>query len=89
MPDGPFLSRSFRRLAPRALDPGRRCPVWGPGTRALTLLVSPFARRGLVDHKVMDTTAILKLIETRYCLAPLAPRDAASPDMIEALGLQQ
>ena len=37
----------------------------------------------------MDTTAILKLIETRYGLAPLATRDAASPDMTEALDLQQ
>jgi hypothetical protein len=37
----------------------------------------------------MDTTAILKLIEIRYGLAPLASRDAASPDMIEALDLQQ
>jgi phospholipase C len=53
-----------------------------------TLLISPFAKRGLVDHTVMDTTAILKLIETRYGLAPLASRDAASPDMTEALDLQ-
>ena len=62
---------------------------WGPGTRVPTLLISPFAKRGLVDHTVMDTTAILKLIETRYGLAPLADRDAASPDMTEALDLQQ
>ena len=61
---------------------------WGPGTPAPTLLISPFAKRGLVDHTVMDTTAILKLIETRYGLAPLADRDAASPDMTEALDLQ-
>jgi len=62
---------------------------WGPGTRVPTLLISPFAKRGLVDHTVMDTTAILKLIETRYGLAPLATRDAASPDMTEALDLQK
>ena len=52
---------------------GRACALraagWGPGTRAPTLLISPFAKRGLVDHTVMDTTAILKLIETRYGLA--------------------
>ena len=35
-----------------------------------------------------DTPAILQLIETRYGLAPLASRDAASRDMIEALDLQ-
>ncbi len=70
-----------------AAKPGLDC--WGPGTRAPTLLISPFAKCGLVDHTVMDTTAILKLIETRYGLAPLATRDAASPDMTEALDLQQ
>jgi hypothetical protein len=37
----------------------------------------------------MDSKTILKLIETRYDLAPLASRDAASPDMTEALDLQQ
>ena len=57
---------------------------WGPGTRVPTLLISPFARRGFVDHTVMDTTAIDKLIETRFGLAPLGTRDAASPDMSEA-----
>jgi len=62
---------------------------WGPGARVPTLLISPFAKRGLVDHTVMDTTAILKLIESRYGLAPLADRDAASPDMSEALDFQQ
>ena len=68
-----FGHRSRSALAHRAVA------RWGPGTRAPTLLISPFAKRGLVDHTVMDTTAILKLIETRYGLAPLASRDAASP----------
>jgi phospholipase C len=56
---------------------------WGPGTRVPALLISPFARRGFIDHTVMDTTAIDKLIETRFGLAPLGTRDAASPDMSE------
>jgi phospholipase C len=50
---------------------------WGPGTRVPTVIVSPLARRGHVDHTRYDTTAILKLIETRWNLAPLAARDAA------------
>ena len=57
---------------------------WGPGTRVPAILVSPFAKRGFIDHTVMDTTAIDKLIETRFGLAPLGARDAASPDMSEA-----
>ena len=50
---------------------------WGPGTRVPTVIVSPLARRGHVDHTRYDTTAILKLIETRWGLAPLGARDAA------------
>jgi phospholipase C len=50
---------------------------WGPGTRVPTVIVSPLAKRGHVDHTRYDTTAILKLIETRWGLAPLGTRDAA------------
>ena len=50
---------------------------WGPGARVPTVIVSPLARRGHVDHTRYDTTAILKLIETRWGLAPLGDRDAA------------
>ncbi|MDE3174713.1 MAG: acid phosphatase [Pseudomonadota bacterium] len=57
---------------------------WGPGSRVPALLISPFAKRGFIDHTVMDTTAIDKLIETRFGLAPLGARDAASPDMTQA-----
>jgi phospholipase C len=53
---------------------------WGPGTRVPTLVFSPFARGG-VDATVYDTTAILKLIETRWNLPPLGTRDAAQPDL--------
>jgi acid phosphatase len=57
---------------------------WGPGARVPTLVISPFAKRGFVDHTLYDTTAILKLIETRFGLAPLGTRDAASADMTAA-----
>src|SRR5690348_2009656 len=50
---------------------------WGPGVRVPTVIVSPLVKRGHVDHTRYDTTAILKLIETRWGLAPLGTRDAA------------
>ena len=50
---------------------------WGPGVRVPTVIVSPLVKRGHVDHSRYDTTAILKLIETRWGLAPLGARDAA------------
>ncbi len=57
---------------------------WGPGTRVPTVIVSPFVKRGHVDHTRYDTTAILKLIETRWGLAPLGARDAAQEPLTGA-----
>ena len=51
---------------------------WGPGSRVPTIVISPFARKGLVDHNRYDTTSILALIEHRWGLVPLAARDAAA-----------
>jgi acid phosphatase len=50
--------------------------LWGPGTRIPALLVSSRFARSDVDHADHDTTSILKLIEERFHLAPLGPRDA-------------
>ncbi|HEY7986601.1 MAG TPA: alkaline phosphatase family protein [Methylophilaceae bacterium] len=58
---------------------------WGPGTRIPTIVVSPYAKRGFVDHTEYDTTSILKLIETRFNLAPLGERDAKAGDLQNAL----
>lgn len=61
---------------------------WGPGRRIPAIIISPFAKKGFVDHTPYDTTAILKLIETRFGLEPLGTRDAASADMTAALDLR-
>jgi phospholipase C len=57
---------------------------WGPGTRVPAIVISPYARKGFVDHTSYDTTSILKLIETRWGLAPLGARDAAAGDLTNA-----
>jgi phospholipase C len=54
---------------------------WGPGTRVPTVVISPFAKPGYVDHTVYDTTSITALIEHRWTLAPLGTRDAAAADL--------
>jgi len=66
--------------------PGDR---WGPGVRVPAIIVSPYAKRGFIDHTVYDTTAILKLIEERWGLAPLGPRDAATNDLRNAFDFAQ
>lgn len=58
---------------------------WGPGSRVPALIISPFAKRGFVDHTVYDTTSILKMIETRFSLEPLGERDAAANNLMDAL----
>jgi acid phosphatase len=58
---------------------------FGPGTRVPAILVSPFAKRGFVDHTPYDTTSILKLIETRFGLRPLTEADAGADPMLNAL----
>jgi phospholipase C len=53
---------------------------WGPGSRVPALIVSPFAKKGFVDHTPYDTTSILRFITRRFDLQTLpgiAARDAA------------
>jgi phospholipase C len=51
------------------------------GFRVPLLVVSPFAKKGLVSKTVADYTAILKFIETRFNLPNLTARDKAQPDI--------
>ncbi|EPJ79305.1 twin-arginine translocation pathway signal [Pseudomonas sp. CFII64] len=44
---------------------------WGPGSRVPALVVSPFARKGTVDHTVYDTASILRLITRIHGLEKL------------------
>src|SRR5207302_1462862 len=57
---------------------------WGPGTRVSAIIISPFARRGFIDHTRYDTTSILRLIERRWRLQPLGTRDANATDLRHA-----
>ena len=59
------------------------CGFFVTGFRVPLIVISPFTKRNYVSHTVMDYTAILKLIETRFKLPNLTARDAAQPDMTE------
>jgi phospholipase C len=69
---------SFDHVPPPVVDD------YGPGFRVPALLVSPYSRRGVVDHTALDFTAALKFIETNWGLAPLGTRDSASPGLASA-----
>ena len=52
----------------------------GPGTRIPAIIISPFAKKGFVDHTMYDTASTLRLITKRWnlpVLPGLATRDAA------------
>src|SRR6516162_4583211 len=47
---------------------------FGDGTRIPLLAVSPFAKKGHVDHTYADHVSILKFIEKNWGLSPLSDR---------------
>ncbi|HZV13505.1 MAG TPA: alkaline phosphatase family protein [Candidatus Kapabacteria bacterium] len=51
---------------------------WGPGSRVPTIIISPFAKQGFIDHTQYETVSILSLIEHRFGLPALSLRDAAA-----------
>lgn len=73
----------YDHVAPPVID------RWGPGGRVPLLVISPYARKGFVDHTLYDMTSLLKFIETRWDLKPLAARDAAAADLTAAFDFTQ
>ena len=51
------------------------------GFRVPTILVSPFSRGGRVARTTFEHSAIPKLVEWRFGLPSLTPRDAASRNL--------
>jgi len=62
---------------------------WGPGTRVPAIIISPYAKKGFIDHMQYDTTSILAFIEARWGLAPLGTRDAAANGLTNAFDFSQ
>jgi phospholipase C len=62
---------------------------WGPGLRVPAVIISPFAKKGFIDHTTYDTTSILKLIEKRFGLSSLGSRDEHANDLTNALDFSQ
>ncbi|MBV8125535.1 MAG: acid phosphatase [Paucibacter sp.] len=58
---------------------------WGPGSRVPTLVVSPHAKKGHVDHNFLDTTSILRLL-TRLHNLPVLEGIAARNEAFRSRG---
>jgi len=57
---------------------------WGYGFRVPMIVVSPYARRGFVDHDTMDHTSILKFIADNWQLPYLTEREARAGNLTTA-----
>ena len=62
----------------------RQIDAFGLGFRVPALLVSPYARRGLIDHTQLEHASTPKFIEDNWNLAPLGTRDARANDFLSA-----
>jgi len=58
----------------------------GPGMRIPAIVVSPYAKKGFVDHTQYDTGSILRLIDKRFGIAPLAGTTARDNALTAAGG---
>ena len=68
----------YDHVAPPQID------AHGYGFRVPALLVSPYARRGHVDHTTLDFTSALKFIERNWKVDPLAERDRNANTFLNA-----
>lgn len=62
---------------------------YGLGARVPVILVSPYARKGFIDHTQLDFTSVLKFIEANWGLATLAERDARANNFLTAFDFAQ
>jgi phospholipase C len=58
--------------------------LFGLGPRVPTLILSPWARSGYVEHETLEFSSVLKFIERIFDLPPLTERDARANDMLDA-----
>ena len=58
------------------------------GFRIPAVVVSPYARRGHVDHSIYGFESILKMIRYRYGLPPLTPRDLYANNIAAAFDFE-
>ncbi len=68
--------------------PPRR-DAYGDGFRVPALLISPYARRHMIDHTPLDFTSMLKFIEQNWSLRPLTRVDATARSFMGAFDFSQ
>ena len=62
---------------------------YGLGIRVPGLVISPYARQGLVDHTLLSFDSWLKIVEERFGAIPMTARDQGANDMLETFDFSQ
>jgi phospholipase C len=63
--------------------------LYGLGPRVPAIVISPYAKRGFVDHDVMEFSSVLRFIERIFRLPAMTDRDRNSDDMLSAFDFTQ
>jgi phospholipase C len=63
--------------------------LYGLGPRVPALVISPWAKRGFVDHRTYDFSSVLKTIEQLHGLPSLGARDARARPMWNSFDFNQ
>lgn len=62
---------------------------YGEGFRVPTLVVSPWAKHGFIDHTMYEFASMLKLAEVNFNLPTLGTRDVKANDMMNSFDFNQ
>jgi phospholipase C len=69
--------------------PPPQVDLLGFGFRAPLLIISPFARHGLIFHEPADFSSLVRFIEKRFGLQTLGMRDRIANDLLNAFDFSQ
>ncbi len=73
----------YDHVAPSQID------KFGLGFRVPLIVVSPYAKKGFIDHTQAEFSSVLKFIETNYTLPALTERDKNTVDMTQLFDFTQ
>ena len=65
----------YDHVAPPQVD------AFGFGIRVPLLVISPYALRGAIDHRLGEFSSVLRFIEDNWDLRRLTPRDRAARNL--------
>ena len=62
---------------------------FGYGPRVPLIVISPYAKAGVVSHTVYELASVLQLIEARFNLKPLTTRDMVANSLLDMFNFAQ